>query len=154
MSKSAEVVDKQRSWKAADKVAITKPFECLGVNLSCLYTLHGKDSTIIDLVCLTMIDSATSWFQMVELPLMELSYKAFRFHGYKKGRKRLRGTKTHDKNSALKTQFWQVISYCRVFSWTDCGLIVPTLSEHNLGQQKCVVQTSFPDLMWYIWSKT
>jgi hypothetical protein len=31
------------------------------------YTLKGKDGSSIDLMCLTMIDPATSWFEIVEL---------------------------------------------------------------------------------------
>ena len=31
------------------------------------YTLKGKDGTQIDLLCVTMIDPATSWFEIVEL---------------------------------------------------------------------------------------
>ncbi len=34
------------------------------------YTLKGKDGTIIDFMALTMIDPATSWFEVVELPLV------------------------------------------------------------------------------------
>ena len=32
------------------------------------YTLKGKDGTEIDFMCLTMIDPASSWFEIVELP--------------------------------------------------------------------------------------
>ena len=35
------------------------------------YTLKGKDGTQIDFMCLTMIDPATSWFEIVELPVLE-----------------------------------------------------------------------------------
>ena len=31
------------------------------------YTLKGKDKTVIDLMCITMIDPATSWFKIAEL---------------------------------------------------------------------------------------
>ena len=31
-----------------------------------LYSLKGKDGTEIDSLCLTMIDSASSWFEIVE----------------------------------------------------------------------------------------
>jgi hypothetical protein len=36
-------------------------------------TIHpeGKDGTQIDFMCLTMIDPATNWFEMVELPILE-----------------------------------------------------------------------------------
>ena len=35
-----------------------------------LYMLNSKDKTVIDFMCLTVIDPATYWFDMVELPLM------------------------------------------------------------------------------------
>ena len=31
------------------------------------YALRGKDGTEIDFICLTMIDPASSWFEIVEL---------------------------------------------------------------------------------------
>ncbi len=34
------------------------------------YTLKGKDGTMIDFMALTVIDPATSWFEVVELPLV------------------------------------------------------------------------------------
>ena len=33
------------------------------------YTLKGKDGTQIDFMRVTMIDPATSWFEIVELPV-------------------------------------------------------------------------------------
>ncbi len=33
------------------------------------YTLKGKDVTEIDFMCLTMIDPASSWFEIAELPV-------------------------------------------------------------------------------------
>ncbi len=38
------------------------------VDLIVPYTLKGKDGSSIDFMCLTMIDPATSWFKIVELP--------------------------------------------------------------------------------------
>ena len=35
------------------------------------YTLKGKDGTQIDFMCVTMIDPATSWFKIVELPVSQ-----------------------------------------------------------------------------------
>jgi hypothetical protein len=32
------------------------------------YTLKGKDGSSIDFMCLTMINPATRWFEIVELP--------------------------------------------------------------------------------------
>ncbi len=36
------------------------------------YTLKGKDGTQIDFMCITMIDPATSWFEIIELPVPQL----------------------------------------------------------------------------------
>ena len=33
----------------------------------------GKDGTQIDFMCVTMIDPATSWFEIVELPVSQPS---------------------------------------------------------------------------------
>ena len=35
------------------------------------YTLKGKDKTVIDLMCVTIIDPATGWFEIVELPVSQ-----------------------------------------------------------------------------------
>ena len=35
-----------------------------------LYILRDKDRTVIDFMCLTMIDPASSWFEIVELPVI------------------------------------------------------------------------------------
>jgi hypothetical protein len=50
------------------KLVITAPWKALCKDLIGLYTLKGKDGSSIDFMCLTMIDPATSWFKMVELP--------------------------------------------------------------------------------------
>jgi hypothetical protein len=36
------------------------------------YTLKGQDDSSIDFMCLTMMDPATSWFEIVELPTINL----------------------------------------------------------------------------------
>jgi hypothetical protein len=40
----------------------------LYVDLIGPYTLKGKDGSSIEFMCLTMINPATSWFKIVELP--------------------------------------------------------------------------------------
>jgi hypothetical protein len=35
------------------------------------YTLKGKDNSQIDFMALTMIDPASSWFEIAELPVIE-----------------------------------------------------------------------------------
>ncbi len=47
------------------------PWEALFVDLIGPYTLKGKDGSSIDLMCLTMIDPATSRFEIVELPKLQ-----------------------------------------------------------------------------------
>ena len=32
--------------------------------------LRGKDGTVIDFMCLTMINPASSWFEIVDLPVI------------------------------------------------------------------------------------
>ncbi len=52
------------------KIVISIPWEALCVNLVGPYTLKGKDSSAIDFKALTMINPASSWFEIVELPLV------------------------------------------------------------------------------------
>ena len=54
------------------KLVITTPWKVLCVDLIGPYTLKGKDGSSIDFMCLTMIDPATSWFEIVELPTVAL----------------------------------------------------------------------------------
>ncbi len=49
---------------------ISTPWEALCVDLIGPYTLKGKDGSAIDCMALTMIDPASSWFKLVELPLV------------------------------------------------------------------------------------
>ncbi len=49
------------------KLVIMTPWRALCVDRIGKYTLKGKDNTSINFMCLTMIDPATSWFQMIEL---------------------------------------------------------------------------------------
>eukprot|EP00804_Cyclotella_cryptica_P014532 CCRYP_004821-RA/>CCRYP_004821-RA protein AED:0.22 eAED:0.22 QI:0/0/0/1/0/0/2/0/312 len=68
-------VNKQRQskyGKLPTKLAITNPWEALCVDLIGPYTLKGKDKTQIDFMCITMINPATSWFEIVKLPASQL----------------------------------------------------------------------------------
>jgi hypothetical protein len=58
--------------KLPTKLAITKPWEALCVDLIGPYTLMAKDKTQLDFRCITMIDPASSWFEIVELPVSQL----------------------------------------------------------------------------------
>jgi hypothetical protein len=52
------------------KIVTSSPWEALCIDLVSPYTLKGKDGSAIDLMVLTMIDPASSWFKIVELPLL------------------------------------------------------------------------------------
>ena len=50
------------------KLVIMTPWKALCVDFIGPYTLTGKDGSSIDFMCLTMINPATSWFEIVQLP--------------------------------------------------------------------------------------
>jgi hypothetical protein len=67
-------VNKSHSQKyghVPPKLVITTPWAALYVDLIGPYTLNSKDCSSIDFMCLTMIDPATSWFEIVELPKLQ-----------------------------------------------------------------------------------
>ncbi len=67
-------LNKKRKLKYGDlppKTIITTPWRTLCVNLIGPYTLKGKDCSVIDFMALTMIDPTFSWFEIVELPLVQ-----------------------------------------------------------------------------------
>ncbi len=57
-------------WHVPPKLVIINLWRAFCVDLVGYYTLKGNDGTSIDCICLTMIDSATSWFEIVELPTL------------------------------------------------------------------------------------
>jgi hypothetical protein len=61
----------QKYGHLSPKTVITNPWKCLCVDLIGPYTLKGKDNPQIDLMTLTMIDLASSWFEIAELPVVE-----------------------------------------------------------------------------------
>ncbi len=63
----------QKYGKLPAKLATITPWEAVCVNLIRPYMLRGKDGTEIDFMCLTMIDPASSWFEIIELPVVEPS---------------------------------------------------------------------------------
>ncbi len=46
----------------------------LCVDFICPYTIKSKDGTILDFMCLIMIDPATGWFEIVELLNADAKY--------------------------------------------------------------------------------
>ncbi len=71
--RSCQII-KRRSHKYGHlppKTVITNPQECLCVDLIGPYTLQGKDNLQIDFMALTMINPTSSWFEIVELPVVK-----------------------------------------------------------------------------------
>jgi hypothetical protein len=74
-TKSCRACQVNKKWKLKyghlpPKTIITVSWRALCVDLIGPYTLEGKNDTIIDFMALTMINPATSWFKVVELPLV------------------------------------------------------------------------------------
>jgi hypothetical protein len=91
-------INKQRRHKyekLPPKLVLTTPWEALCVDLIGPYTLKGKDRTQIDFMCLTMIDPASSWIKIAELPVLEYITPPSQTK---------RGTKTH-KRQTKETYF-------------------------------------------------
>jgi hypothetical protein len=75
LTKSCRACQVNKKWKLKyghlpPKTIKTVPWGASCVDLIGPYTLKSKDSTIIDFINLTMINPATSWFKVVELPLV------------------------------------------------------------------------------------
>ncbi len=75
LTKSCRACQDDKTWKLKyghlpPKTIITVPWRALCVDLIGPYTLKGKDGTIIDFMALTMINPTTSWFKIMELPLV------------------------------------------------------------------------------------
>ncbi len=69
-------MNKRHSLRYGDvppKLVITTPWRALCVDLVGPYTLKGKNGSSIDFMCLTIIHSATSWFEIVELPTVRVT---------------------------------------------------------------------------------
>ena len=57
------------------KIAETVPWRSICVESIGPYTIKARDKTILDFMCLTMINPATGWFEIIELPLTSITIK-------------------------------------------------------------------------------
>ncbi len=81
---------KHKYGKLPQKLVVTKPWNTLCVDLIGPYTVKDKDSTVVNFMCITMIDPANSQFERVELlvsKLEELDIPSVDCRGKKKGKK-------------------------------------------------------------------
>ena len=103
-------------------MVITKPWHALCVDLIGSYTLKGKDGTVIDFMCLTMIDPATSWFEILELPVVQRSVaSAARDTKGHKGKQTLDKEPYFDKSSAMISRLVNKTWFCR---YPRCSAVI------------------------------
>jgi hypothetical protein len=118
-------VNKRHSLKyghVPPKLVISTLWRVLCVDLVGPYTLKGKDGSSIDCMCLTMIDPATSWFEIVELP----SVTKLTVHNESKGKKAActnytKVAETFDKTSA---QISNLVHKCWFSRYPHCGYLI------------------------------
>ena len=66
---------KRHYGRLPPKEAETTPWKSVYVNLIRPYTIKAKDDTVLDFMCLTMIDPTIGWFKIMELPLASVTVK-------------------------------------------------------------------------------
>ncbi len=101
-------VNKSRTLKYGhlpSRIVISTPWKVLCVDLVGSYTLKGKDSSAIDFMALTMIDPASSWFEIVELPLVK-RLTTMKVNGKEKGSKELIFDKSSNQIARLVNKIW------------------------------------------------
>eukprot|EP00984_Skeletonema_dohrnii_P005653 scaffold1995_cov119-Skeletonema_dohrnii-CCMP3373.AAC.3 len=59
---------KKKYSQLPPKEAVLIPWHTVCVDLTGPYTIEGEDGTCLEFMCMTMIDPATGWFEVVELP--------------------------------------------------------------------------------------
>ena len=69
---------KRKFGKLPPKLADVTPWQVVQVDLIGPYTIKGQDDTCLDFMCMTMIDPATGWFEVEELPTVEVFRKSKR----------------------------------------------------------------------------
>ena len=95
---------KRSHGKFPEKNVQTKPWHTLCVDLIGPYTLKRKDGSEVDFMCLTIIDAATGWLEIVELTVVEKPLN-------KKGK--IVCQETFDKTSGQMSQIVNKPWFCR-----------------------------------------
>jgi len=93
------------------------------------YTLRGKDRTEIDFMCLTLIDPASSWFEIVELPVTTDPAIPIDPKGQ-------RDTKTHNNNKTKLPYFDKssaMISNLVNMTWFNCYPCCQYIAYENVS---------------------
>jgi len=98
----------QKYGHLPSNIVISTPWEALCVNLAGPYTLNGKDGSLKDFMALTMINPASSWFEVVELPtITQLMTRMVN------GKEKLIEEEIFDKSSDQISQLVNKIWLCR-----------------------------------------
>ena len=50
-----------------------QPWKCVCVDLIGHNSIKAKEGTVLDLICITMIDLSTEWFKIIELPNLDIT---------------------------------------------------------------------------------
>ncbi len=138
-------VNKRHSLRyghVSPKLVITTPWRALCADLVGLCTLKGKDHSSINFMCLTMINPATSWFEIVELPTVRVTVPKAG-----KGKKATCDDYTKDAEIFDKTpaQISNLVYKCWFSRYPCCWYLI-----HDNGKE---IQTALPCPMHYIWHK-
>ncbi len=121
-------VNKRRQLKYGhlpSKIVISVPWESLCVDLIGPYTLKGKDGSAVDFMALTMIHPASSWLELVELPLVS-RLTTILVNGKEKVSKELIFDKSSNQIARLVNKIW----LCRYLRC--CHLMYDNRSEFKL----------------------
>eukprot|EP00804_Cyclotella_cryptica_P009743 CCRYP_011229-RA/>CCRYP_011229-RA protein AED:0.34 eAED:0.17 QI:0/0/0/0.66/0/0/3/0/294 len=120
---------KHKYSKLPTKLVITNPWEALCGDLIGPYTLKKSGRTIIDFMCLAMIDPATSWFEIVELPTEELQE-----HSVPMSTKGRTGKETHDKTPTTSAAIFghdMLFNIPLLADWNKIGDYRQRQTNHN-----------------------
>ncbi len=125
-------VNKTRTQKYGHlppKIVISTPWEALCVNLIGPYTPKGLDGSAIDFMACTMINPASSWFEIVELPLV-----IWQSTTMVKGKEKVSKELIFDKSSNQKARLVNKIWLCR---YPQCRYLI----YHNGSEFKLHFET-------------
>ena len=100
--------------KLPPKLVETIPWHTLCVDLIGPYTIKGKDGTVIDFMCLTMIDPASGWFEIVKLPVIKTPERVTATDNKgQKGKKTDDKEPYFDKSSAMISKLVYATWFCK-----------------------------------------
>eukprot|EP00985_Skeletonema_marinoi_P011956 scaffold5677_cov209-Skeletonema_marinoi.AAC.1 len=91
------------------KQAVITPWHTVCVDCCGPYEIKSEDGTRLEFMCLTMVDPATGWFEVVELPTAEV-YREFRDP---KGKVDVVEDEILDRTSAQISQLFNKTWLCR-----------------------------------------